>query len=339
MASLLSSSRSVTRRPGVRRASASLAAAALLAAGLAGCGSDSDDTSADTSSSSSDASSSSAGSSESSSGGSGASTEVAGVSISEDAELAAMVPSDIADSGELTAIQYDNAPADTFVDDNGDITGWGPDLGKAVAATLGLEYKPEASGAFDTFIPGMQNGRYTSTWASLTVLPERLEVVDIVAVHEGSTGVITTEDSDLDISEPTDLCGITVAALAGSSFVSQLEDVATTCTDAGEEAPKVDSYPQQAAAQLAVTNGRADAFATSKGQLAWLLRETKGFKLQPLDYQPALEGIGVSKDSGMTEPIAAAMDKLMADGTYEKIMNSWDVDFGFLDKAEINPTS
>ena len=41
----------------------------------------------------------------------------------------------------------------------------------------------------------------------------------------------------------------------------------------------------------------------------------------------------------MTEPIAAAMDKLMADGTYATILKKWDVDFGLLDKSQINPTS
>ena len=307
-----------------RRAVAALAVGAFLSSALVACGADS---------------SSDTGATGSGSTTSGKSVEVAGVTVTTDSELAAQVPESIKKSGALTAIQYDNAPADTFVDDSGEIVGWGPDMGKAVAALLGLDWKPEASGAFDTFIPGLQNGRYTSTWASLTVLPERLDVVDIVAVHEGSTGVITTADSALDISAPEDLCGLKVAALAGSSFVSQLEDVAKTCTDAGLDAPEVDSFPQQAAAQLAVTNGRVDAFATTKGQLAWLLRAVDGFKLQGLDYQPTLEGIGVAKDSGLTDVIAAAMDKLIEDGTYEAILKDWDIDFGYLDTVEVNPTS
>jgi polar amino acid transport system substrate-binding protein len=312
------------RHISARRAVVSVATAAVLSAVLGACGGGSD----------------SEGSSAGSAGSSDKGVTVAGVSIKKDAKLAAMVPKDVASKGELTAIVYDNAPADTFVDKDGKITGWGPEFGEAVSALLGLKWTPEASGAFDTFIPSIQNGRYiTGPWASLTVLPERLKVVDIVAVHENSTGVMTKADSDLTIAKPEDLCGRKIAALAGSSFISQLETVATTCKDAGLKAPEVKAYPQQAAAQLAVKNGRADAFATAKGQLAWLLREVDGFKLQPLDYQPALEGIGVSKTSGMTEPIAAAMDKLMEDGTYATILKKWDVDFGLLEKSQINPTS
>src|SRR5690349_9057329 len=72
--------------------------------------------------------------------GSGGSVEVAGVTIEKNDELAAMVPDDVAERGTLTAIQFDNAPADTFVGEDDQITGWGPDLGRAVAGLLGLEY-------------------------------------------------------------------------------------------------------------------------------------------------------------------------------------------------------
>ncbi|WP_439593501.1 transporter substrate-binding domain-containing protein [Microbacterium sp.] len=270
----------------------------------------------------------------------GGPVEVAGVTIQKDDELAAIVPQAVADRGTLTAIQFDNAPADTFLGEDDVITGWGPDLGRAVAALLGLEYDAEVSGAFDTFIPGIENGRYDTSWASIIVTQERLDVVDIVAVHESTTGVITKEGAGLSISTPEDLCGLRVGALAGSAFLIQMEEIVATCEDAGEEAPTIDSFPQQGAAQLAVSSDRIDAFMTAKGQLSWLLREdssAEGFEIQPLDYQPNLEGIAVSRDSEMTEVITAAMNKLIADGSYEKIMGFWDIDFGLVDEAVANP--
>ena len=272
--------------------------------------------------------------------GSGGSVEVAGVTIEKNDELAAMVPDDVAERGTLTAIQFDNAPADTFVGEDDQITGWGPDLGRAVAGLLGLEYTAEVSGAFDTFIPGIENGRFDSSWASIIVTQERLDVVDIVAVHESTTGVITKEDAGLDISTPEDLCGLRVGALAGSAFLIQLDEIIATCEDAGEDAPTVDSFPQQGAALLAVSSDRIDAFMTAKGQLSWLVREdssAEGLEIQPLDYQPNLEGVAVGKDSGLTEAIAAAMNELIEDGSYEQIMGYWDIDFGLLDEAVVNP--
>ena len=42
-------------------------------------------------------------------------------------------------------------------------------------------------------------------------------------------------------------------------------------------------------------------------------------------------------DSQTTEAVQKAMQKLMDDGTYTKILQHWGVSSGALDKAEINP--
>ena len=42
-------------------------------------------------------------------------------------------------------------------------------------------------------------------------------------------------------------------------------------------------------------------------------------------------------DSQTTEAVQKAMQKLMDDGTYTKILQHWGVESGALDKAEINP--
>jgi polar amino acid transport system substrate-binding protein len=277
---------------------------------------------------------------ESNSDGNASGTEVAGVVIQKDSALAALVPEEVAASGKLTAIQYDNAPADTFLDENNELAGWGPDLARATAAVLGLEYSADVSGAFDTFIPGIENGRYDTSWASIIVTEDRLKVVDIVAVHESTTGVITKEGAGLSIGAPEDLCGLRIGALAGSAFLIQLDEIIASCEQAGVDAPSVDSFPQQGAALLAVSSDRIDAFMTAKGQLAWLLRDggsAQGFEIQALDYQPNLEGVAVSKKSGMTEAITAAVNKLIEDGSYAKILGYWDIDFGLVDKAVANP--
>lgn len=275
-----------------------------------------------------------------SSGVSDAGTEVAGVMIQKDSELSAMVPDAVSSTGKLTAIQYDNAPADTFLDENGELAGWGPDLARATAIVLGLEYQADVSGAFDTFIPGIENGRYNTSWASIIVTDDRLKVVDIVAVHESTTGVITKDGAGLRIAKPEDLCGLRIGALAGSAFLIQLDEIVAACDKAGADVPSVDSFPQQAAALLAVSSDRIDAFMTAKGQLSWLLRDggsAEGLEIQPLDYQPNLEGVAVSKKSGMTDAITAAVNKLIDDGSYAKILGYWDIDFGLLDKAVANP--
>ena len=51
------------------------------------------------------------------------------------------------------------------------------------------------------------------------------------------------------------------------------------------------------------------------------------------------EAVAIKKgDSDTAKAVQAALQKLMDDGTYMKILKHWGVESGALDKAEINPT-
>ena len=51
------------------------------------------------------------------------------------------------------------------------------------------------------------------------------------------------------------------------------------------------------------------------------------------------EAVAIKKgDSDTAKAVQAALQKLMDDGTYMKILKHWGVENGAIDKAEINPT-
>jgi polar amino acid transport system substrate-binding protein len=105
---------------------------------------------------------------------------VDGVSISEDPALAATVPAAVQKSG-LLDITYNDFAPDEFVS-NGKLLGWEVDLGQAVAASLGLAWRPTSSGSFDTFIPSLQNGRFNTSFTSLIVTTAPTKVIDKVSL-------------------------------------------------------------------------------------------------------------------------------------------------------------
>ncbi len=82
----------------------------------------------------------------------GYSVTIDGKKITTNAKLAASVPAKVRSVG-LSDITYNNAPPDEQVV-NGTNVGWEIDLGRAVAAELGLKWKLTTSGNFDGFIPG-----------------------------------------------------------------------------------------------------------------------------------------------------------------------------------------
>ncbi len=260
---------------------------------------------------------------------------VAGTSVAYDATIAAMLPKAIASNKTLKDITYDNAPPDTFVQ-NGKTVGWEVDLGRAAAAVLGLKYEVTTSGAFDTFIPGLQNGRWDVSFSSLIQSPPRLKQIDVVTYYSVGTQFASKAGSSLAIATPTDVCGHKVATLGGSVFVDQLNAIQKLCSPGGKGKITIQSYPTAANMILAVANGRAELFTNSANQLAYTLKQTPGqFQASKLNYAPVAEGVGVTKGTGLSKAIAAAMDKLISTGTYGAVMKQWGLDTGLATKATI----
>jgi polar amino acid transport system substrate-binding protein len=305
------------------RAAAAAGAAGLALALLSGCGG------GGKSGGSGDSASASA--SPAASGGSA----VAGVA--EVPSIAAMVPAPFRKSGVIKDITYNDAPPDEYVD-GGDLVGWEVDLAKATAQVLGLKVEITGSGSFDSFIPGLQNHRYDVSFTSWVVTPEREKVLDLVSMFQSGTGFAVPQSSTLKVSAITDLCGAKVAVIQGSAFVEQLKAADTKCTAAGKPAIQTSTFPSDAAAELAVGSGRAQVYATSSNQLPYLIEQShKAFAIQPLDYLPTPIAVGTSQGNGLAKPIAAALQHLMDDGTYDRVLKQYGVDSGRLTKAAVLP--
>ena len=89
-----------------------------------------------------------------------------------------------------------------------------------------------------------------------------------------------------------------------------------------------------------VVTGKADVFYADSPVAGYAISQTDG-QLQALgkDEGSVKQGIAIAKnDDQTTKAVQKAVQKLMDDGTYMKILKHWGVQSGALDKAEINPT-
>jgi len=260
-------------------------------------------------------------------------TMVDGVSVAEDTALAATVPAGVQKSG-LLDITYNDFAPDEYVT-NGKLVGWEVDLGQAVAATLGLQWRPTSSGSFDTFIPSLQNGRFNTSFTSLIVTSARTKVIDIVSLYNVGTGFAAKVGSSVKtVNNNVDLCGDNVAVIVASAFIGQLAGLNPACKNAGKPTINVQTYPSDAAAELAVASGRANLYATSVDDIGWLIHQTgHQFFQEPLNLQPGPEGVGVSKGLGLDGPITQAVNHMIATGTYKALMSKWGVTGGLLTRA------
>jgi polar amino acid transport system substrate-binding protein len=260
-------------------------------------------------------------------------------SVSVDDTLAAQVPEDLKSSGVLvfgTDASY--APSEFFAEDGTTIVGFDVDLGKAIAAKLGLEGQFE-NATFDSLIVGVQNGKFPASMSSFTITPERLEQVNMISYFSAGTSwaVQTGNPSGISVDDP---CGKTVAVQKATVQVDDIEKRNEDCKSAGKPEIAIQQYGLQSEATTAVVSGKADAMLSDSPVVAYAIQQSGKLEALGEVYDSAPYGIVVPKEeTEFATAIQGAVDALIADGTYGAILDEWGVANGAVTAAELNPTS
>jgi polar amino acid transport system substrate-binding protein len=311
------------------RGTRSLAAAAVLAlaASIAAC----------SSSASTTASGSTAGSSAGSTSGSTSSASTASYpGVTEDMALHKQVPAKYLSSGVPVAVFNDWAP-DEFVA-NGQLTGWSVDLAHAMAAVTGLTFTYTAT-SFDAILPGIQNGRFAAGFASFGITPTRLQALDFIPERSDGETYAALASSGIDITALSQLCGKSVGVLTGGFDLAYLQgESKSVCTSAGKPAITLKQYTTQAEADLAVISGRVMLTAGGSGDISYLVKQQPKLALSKLVVNPVYNCIGVAKGDKLGPVLAGALQQLINDGVYQKIMAKWGIG-GLVSKGMLATTA
>ena len=244
-------------------------------------------------------------------------------------EAAALLPADAKSKGTLTVATGEGYPPfEFYASDNTTLQGVDPELVSAVAESLGL--KPDLKVLkFDAIIPGLQGGRYDAAAAAMGITPARNKVVDFVSYFQGGTSIMFGKGNPKGLTLDT-MCGHTIAVQKGTIYATDyMPTFVKKCADAGQPAITVDTYPDQPSAALAVSSGRADATMDDFGPLAYVAKQSNGkFEVLDANYSPAPYGIAVQKGSALAPAVEKALEALVADGTYAKVLDEWGVSAG-----------
>lgn len=246
----------------------------------------------------------------------------AGAAVIE--ELHAQVPQEFINKGINVAVFNDWAP-DEFVED-GELKGWSVELSRAISDRLGVTFNYIPIG-WDAIIPGLISGRFDAAFSSMGSTPERLKSLDFVSQRMAGTGVAFLASSGLEIEKPEDVCGHSAAIINGSWDHDLLEKMnKETCAAAGLELIDIQTFSTQSAAELAVQSGRVEMTAAARAKLAYMAQKNPVFAVGGLEAAATNSCIGVPKDSELGPLLTAAIQALIDDGTYEKIMAAWGLD-------------
>ena len=257
-------------------------------------------------------------------------------SVEKDDTIAALLPESVTKDGKLTiGTNPSYAPAEFLDADGKTQIGYDMDLARAMGNIFGLETEIVSSN-FDTIIPAI-GSKYDLGIAAFTITKERMESVDFVSYFTAGMGYAVATGNPKNVDE-NDLCGLNVAVETGTVEEEAINKTAKQCKADGKKDITIQSSKQQTDATTAVVTGKADVFSDSP-VVGYAIAQTDG-QLEQLgkDFDEVPNAIAIKKgDSQTTEAVQKAMQKLMDDGTYTKILQHWGVESGALDKAEINP--
>ena len=257
--------------------------------------------------------------------------------VTKDDDIAAMLPESVTKDGKLTVgMDTSYAPAEFLAEDGKTPIGFDVDIAKALANMFGLEAVPQTSN-FDSIIPSIGT-KYDIGISSFTITPERMEAVDFVSMFKaGSTWVVKKGNPNK--VDTSDLCGLKIAVQTGTTQEEEVNAAAKQCKADGNEV-QILSNKLQTDVTTNVATGKADVFYADSPVAGYAIAQTED-TLEALgeDVGVTKEAVAIKKgDSDTAKAVQAALQKLMDDGTYMKILKHWGVENGSIDKAEINPT-
>lgn len=251
-----------------------------------------------------------------------------------DAKAVALLPAEVKAAGKLVIGTSATYPPNEYRDGAGKPIGWTIELGEAIGAKLGLPVEWEDM-SFDSILPRIEEGAIDFGAASFTDTPERQKTVDFVNYLEAGTLWVGLKGSTVD---PDNACGLSVAVKATTiQHTTDLPARSKACVDAGKEAVKVLQFNSQEEATQALLDGRADAMAADSPIASNAIVKSEG-QLAAVGklYDAAPYGLPVKKGSALVPAIQAALQSLMDDGSYTKILQGVGLEDAGFKQATIN---
>jgi polar amino acid transport system substrate-binding protein len=261
-------------------------------------------------------------------------------SVQKDDALAAQVPAAVKARGTLE-IGSDTtyAPAEFLGGpDNHTPMGYDVDLAKAIGAKLGLKVDVQTA-EFASILPAL-GPKYDLGVSSFMITKKRLASVNFVSYFDSGTLWAVQKDNPKKFALD-DVCGKTIGVQTGTiQEEPDLKDRTEQCSKAGKSPINVVSLKSQTDITTRLVNGTLDAMVSDSPTIGYAIQQTNGAIEKLGDtYNSGPGGIAVAKnDQALADLVGQALNKLIEDGTYRKILSSWNVADGAVAKAEVNPS-
>ncbi|MFF2013699.1 ABC transporter substrate-binding protein [Streptomyces sp. NPDC058195] len=270
-------------------------------------------------------------------------------SASDQAPLAHLLPAAIKDKGTLRVGSDIAYPPVEFKDKSGNTVGIDPDIAAAIGKQLGVTLQFQ-NGTFDTLITGLRSKRYDLAMSSMTDTKDRQqgidpetkkkvgEGVDFIDYFNAGVSIYTRKGDDQGITSWPGLCGKKIAVQRNTVSHDLAKAESKKCP-AGKTIT-IETFDNDLEAQTRLRSGGVDAGSSDFPVAAYAVKTSGGgkdFQMVGEQVDAAPYGIAVAKGNDqLTQAIRAALDAVIKNGEYGKILAKWKVEDGAVTEAKIN---
>lgn len=262
------------------------------------------------------------------------------------APLFAKLPKKFQDSG-VIKVGTDASYAPMEQTEGGKIIGIDPDIADALSKQLGVKFQ-FTNGKFDGLITSLYTGRSDIVMSAMSDTKARQQGlddsgkkkgkgVDFVDYYTSGSSLLVKKGNPKGIKTLADVCGQTVAVQRGTIYQDAFNKQKTAC---GSKGLTIQPFDTDAEAQTRVRAGGAVADLNDTPVAAYIAQKSGGgndFEIagSPADAGPF--GIALDKsNSQLRDALKAALDAIIADGSYTQVLEKWNATSGAITTPAIN---
>ena len=232
-------------------------------------------------------------------------------------------------------------PIATYATDARTVVGADADIASLVAESLGRRLDLETV-AWPDWPLGLLSGKYDAVISNVGVTEARKEKFDFSTYRLGLHGFYVRADNPIvAIREPKDASGLRIITGSGTNQEKILLEWNRRIEALGLKPIELEYYDDQAASELALLAGRADAIFNPNGPLAYEAAKTGRIRSVGTVNAgwPLKSDVGVTtrKGSGLAPALTIAINDLITSGQYGAVLSRWSLAEEALPKSETNP--
>jgi len=220
------------------------------------------------------------------------------------------------DLGEVVIGCNAEYPPFEYVDEDGNIVGFDPELMAAIAEEAGFEFE-FVNTRWDGIFVALASGEFDAVISAATITAERAETVNFSDPYFEAGQMIAVRADTTDIAGPDDLAGRPVGVQLGTTGDIWLTD------DTGAEVVR---YDENTLAFQALANGDVDAAVADGPTAIDIIQANPEMNLKVLDgvYTEEQYGIAVNKDrQDILEAINKGLAAVKTSGKYDEIYEKY----------------